>query len=199
MSSAREEILRSLRAAGVAPHPRPEPHARVAAASRDEQVARFEQMLREAGGELHCAAGAEVAAVVRSLPACARARRIVSFVPELLASTVSPLPSDVRALADVDFALLSGEIGVTENGAVWVSAEDPVRRASAFLAEHVALVLHAQDLAWDLHEAYARLADRDLPSFGSFVCGPSKTADIEQALVIGAHGPRSLAVVLVAA
>jgi L-lactate dehydrogenase complex protein LldG len=154
-------------------------------------------MLREAGGELHRAAPGELASVVRSLPACARAQSRLSFVPDALASKVSPLPGDVRTLAGLDFALLPGEIGVAENGAVWIRAEDATRRASAFVAEHVALVLAAKDLVSDLHEAYARLGARDLPAFGSFVCGPSKTADIEQALVIGAHGPRSLAVVLV--
>jgi L-lactate dehydrogenase complex protein LldG len=195
--SARDEILRSVRAARLEPHARPESPAHSAAAGApEERTRRFEAMLREAGGELRRSAPDEVASVVRSLPACARARSIVSFVPTALASTLSPLPGGGRARADVDFALFRGAIGVTENGAVWVDAEDAVQRATCFLAEHVALVLETRNLVADMHEAYARLAVR-VPTFGSFLCGPSKTADIEQALVIGAHGPRSLAVVLV--
>jgi L-lactate dehydrogenase complex protein LldG len=69
--------------------------------------------------------------------------------------------------------------------------------AALFLAEHLALVVRAGDVVSDMHEAYARLARSAPPCYGVFVSGPSKTADIEQALVVGAHGPRSLALLLV--
>ncbi|MGH6693078.1 MAG: LutC/YkgG family protein, partial [Gammaproteobacteria bacterium] len=83
-----------------------------------------------------------------------------------------------------------------ENGAVWVPAGSLPQPAALFLAEHVALVVRMGDVVADMHEAYARLARGPLPAYGVFVAGPSKTADIEQALVIGAHGPRALDVYL---
>ena len=66
-----------------------------------------------------------------------------------------------------------------------------------FLTQHLVLLLERSSLVDQMHEAYARLGARvGQTGYGCFLCGPSKTADIEQALVVGAHGPRSLAVVL---
>ena len=46
-----------------------------------------------------------------------------------------------------------------------------------------------------MHHAYDRIAQAEYP-FGLFLAGPSKTADIEQSLVLGAHGSRSMTVFL---
>ena len=69
-------------------------------------------------------------------------------------------------------------------------------RALPFVAMHLVLLLRADQLVADMHGAYAALS-RDASGFGVFVSGPSKTADIERALVIGAQGPRSLLVVVI--
>ncbi len=93
----------------------------------------------------------------------------------------------------VDFCVLPAELGVAENGACWITDHGRANRAVCFLAQHIAIVVSAATLVHNLHEAYARL---ELPrrGFAMFLSGPSKTADIEQALVIGAHGPRSCTV-----
>jgi L-lactate dehydrogenase complex protein LldG len=153
-------------------------------------------MLREAGGVAVRARRARLRDVAAELVARVDAHRVLSYLPELLASTAVAPPDDPHALADVDLALFRADFGVAENGAVWVSDEVAVPRAAFFLPEHVAVLLDVADLVPDMHAAYARLG-APLPSFGCFVAGPSKTADIEQALVIGAHGPRSLTLVLV--
>jgi L-lactate dehydrogenase complex protein LldG len=71
-----------------------------------------------------------------------------------------------------------------------------VQRAALFLAGRVVIVIGEEQLVDDLHEAYERI-DVRTHVYGAFIAGPSKTADIEQALVIGAHGPKELTLVLV--
>jgi L-lactate dehydrogenase complex protein LldG len=101
-----------------------------------------------------------------------------------------------RESARHDFVVLAGELAVAENGAVWVSGAGVSHRVLYFLSQHLALVVPASTVVHNMHEAYARLKIGQSP-FGTFISGPSKTADIEQALVIGAHGARSLTVFLV--
>ena len=103
---------------------------------------------------------------------------------------------DPHQLEAVEFAILPGQFAVAENAAVWVTSRAVRHQAIYYLTQHLALVVPRDQLLHNMHEAYARLSF-DQAEFGCFISGPSKTADIEQSLVIGAHGPRSLAVFLV--
>jgi L-lactate dehydrogenase complex protein LldG len=104
--------------------------------------------------------------------------------------------SDPHQLDDVDFAILPGELAVAENAAVWVTDSAVPYRVLYFLPQHLALVVPAASLVHNMHEALVRIDVSQRP-FGCFLSGPSKTADIEQSLVIGAHGARSMTVFLV--
>jgi L-lactate dehydrogenase complex protein LldG len=127
----------------------------------------------------------------------ASAERIVSAIPELGIGGVNLADvADAHLLADVQFAVLRGEFGVAENAAVWVTDDQLPHRAIYFLCEHLALVIAAGDMVHNMHQAYQRLPQQ-AAGFGTFLAGPSKTADIEQSLVIGAHGPKSLTVFVV--
>lgn len=103
---------------------------------------------------------------------------------------------DGRQLEKVDLAIIKGQIGVAENGAVWVTENELQVRVLPFIAQHLVIVLHATDILPTMHDAYARIGGPET-GFGTFIAGPSKTADIEQSLVLGAHGARSLTVFLV--
>jgi len=93
----------------------------------------------------------------------------------------------------MDVAILAGVFGVCENGAVWVHQFE--HRAIPFITQHLILILKQEMLLSTMHEAMSKIS-HDLPGFGAFISGPSKTADIEQSLVYGAHGPRTLKVIL---
>ena len=107
-------------------------------------------------------------------------------------------PNDVEKPGDLDgtdLAIVDGRIGVCENGAVWIQ-QDVEQRAIYFIAESLVLVLDRRNLVNNMHEAYKRIDTGDY-GYGVFISGPSKTADIEQALVMGAHGARDVTVLLV--
>lgn len=126
-----------------------------------------------------------------------QAQHTLSLIPELVTGTeaihAGERPHDLRHL---DCVVLPGSFGVAENGAVWVDAQGLRWRVAPFITQHLILVVPAQELVHHQHQAYARLQFRE-PGFGVFISGPSKTADIEQSLVIGAHGARSHLVYLV--
>lgn len=121
-----------------------------------------------------------------------------------IASPLSEVAGNVRLesvqspheLAGVDIAVIRGRLGVAENGAIWVTESDCVHRVLPFICQHLVIVLPVADIVPDMHAAYARIRV-DEEGFGLFIAGPSKTADIEQALVIGAQAARSLTVLLV--
>jgi len=139
-----------------------------------------------------------VRAAVATLPVVVQASKVASLVPEAHPGNFAlGAIEDPHTLADVDVAILRGEFAVAENGAVWVPATVLGRRqALPFITQHLVLVVEPAVVLHTLHEAYARLRF-DGPGFGLLISGPSKTADIEQALVIGAHGARSTVVFLV--
>ena len=103
--------------------------------------------------------------------------------------------TDPHELEQLELAIFEGRLGVAENGAVWVNETQLAHRAAPFITQHLVLLLKREQIVWNMHQAYEKL-EKDLPGFGVFIAGPSKTADIEQSLVLGAHGPISLTVFL---
>ena len=100
---------------------------------------------------------------------------------------------DPHELADTDLAILRAHFGVAENAAVWMTEECMIERALPFICQHLAVLIDKKDIVGTMQEAYERLGVAAY-GFGVFIAGPSKTADIEQSLVLGAHGPVSMTV-----
>lgn len=97
---------------------------------------------------------------------------------------------DVHNLKDIDLAVVKGNFAIAENGAIWMKDEDNKHRALYFIAQNIVIVIDEKEILNNMHEAYERI-NFDNSGYGAFISGPSKTADIEQSLVIGAHGPKS--------
>jgi L-lactate dehydrogenase complex protein LldG len=105
--------------------------------------------------------------------------------------------STAHVLERVEKAYIRGTIGVAENGAIWISEADIVNRLLPFICQHLVIVLDREEIVANMHEAYRALSATPIEGYGVFIAGPSRTADIEQSLVTGAHGARSLLVYLV--
>lgn len=103
---------------------------------------------------------------------------------------------DPKELQAIDVAIIPGELGVAENAAIWVTEDACVHRALPVITQHLILVLAKDQLVGNLHQAYERI-QIDGVGYGVFIAGPSKTADIEQSLVIGAQGARSLTILFI--
>jgi L-lactate dehydrogenase complex protein LldG len=125
------------------------------------------------------------------------ANRVVTTLAELsdIAELNTGQAMDPHTLEDIELTVTKAHFAVAENGAVWVTEDVIGQRVLPFICQHLAVVVDAKNIVPTMHEAYQRIGD-SLYGFGTFIAGPSKTADIEQSLVLGAHGPRSMTVFL---
>ena len=160
--------------------------------------AQFIATLEGIGGACHIASNiSEVNARLEELPEFNDGPQIYSALPGIERANVDLAAiDDPHDLQDIDFAVFPGELAVAENGAVWVTDEHVRHKVTYFITQHLALVVPANKLLHNMHQAYEQIRFT-AGQFGVFIAGPSKTADIEQSLVIGAHGARSLQVFLV--
>lgn len=123
-------------------------------------------------------------------------KRLITTLPEL--SEIASLDwnnVDPHSLQDVELTVVKAHFGVAENSALWVTDDILGQRISPFIAQYLAIIVHKNDIVRTMQQAYERIGNQEY-GFGTFIAGPSKTADIEQSLVLGAHGARGLIVFL---
>ena len=160
----------------------------------EDRVSTFADNLKAAGGEaVVLQPGEDVNAVIRR--AFPKVRRVASNLAGITCATFNPDDlDDPRELNGIDLSVVRASFGVAENGAVWLPLN--VRfKAVYFISEALVILLDRRELVNNMNEAYRRTAATEY-SYGTFMAGPSKTADIEQALVFGAHGPMRVMVIL---
>ncbi|WP_420147837.1 LutC/YkgG family protein [Spirosoma sp.] len=193
--STRDQMLARVRQ--NKPEPLPLPDVPTFVNESDDLFTRFRDALAFVGGKLmELNPGDSLSESLRqSFP---DAIRVASSVPLPGIDLVSvDTETDKMVIEQIDLTVLKGDFFVAENGAVWLPEPDMLNRSLPFITQHLVLVVDRNTLVPNMHVAYQHV-DRASLTYGVFICGPSKTADIEQSLVVGAHGARSLTVVVTA-
>ena len=156
----------------------------------------FMNMTKSVGGNaIEVEAGRDVNELIREL--FPDAKEIASNLPEI---PIAPRnPHDVgraRDLNGTDVGIIRGKFGVAENACIWIP-QTMKEKAVCFISENLIILLPKSQIVNNMHEAYKRIEfDKEYDGYGTFISGPSKTADIAQVLVMGAQAARSATVLL---
>ena len=125
------------------------------------------------------------------------AKEIASNLPEITIATRNPdTVGRARDLNGTDVGIIRGQFGVAENACIWIP-QTMKEKAVCFISENLVILLPKSQIVNNMHEAYKRIEfDKEYDGYGTFISGPSKTADIAQVLVMGAQAARSATVLL---
>lgn len=156
-------------------------------------VEKYTQVLQSIGGKVHVVENTEQ--VIQILRASFNgAERIVSSLPYLssIAENYGE-DDDPHSFKNVELFVMESPLAVAENSAVWITDNHVQQRVLPFITQHLAVIINRNTIAATMHDAYDVIAFTEY-GFATFIAGPSKTADIEQSLVLGAHGPKTMTV-----
>ena len=178
----------------------------IKATTYPDPLLQFMNMTKSVGGNaIEVEKGRDVNELIREL--YPDAKEIASNLPEITIATRNPDEvGRARDLNGTDVGIIRGSFGVAENACVWIP-QQMKEKAVCFISENLVILLDKKQIVNNMHEAYARLSNAsgktvgdtelfDQYGYGSFISGPSKTADIAQVLVMGAQAARSATVLL---
>ena len=204
--SSKEDILKKYRANVREKFDMPD-LSDIRAITYPDPLLQFMNMTKSVGGNaIEVAKGADVNALIREL--YPDAKEIASNLPEITIATRNPDEvGRARDLNGTDVGVIRGMFGVAENACVWIP-QQMKEKAVCFISENLVILLDKKQIVNNMHEAYARLTNAsgkttgdtelfDQYGYGTFISGPSKTADIAQVLVMGAQAARSATVLLI--
>ena len=122
----------------------------------------------------------------------------VTGVPFEFLDTSSPY--EVRDLEICDVGISGCDALIAQTASILITTQSAGGRSLSVLPPHHVVIATREQMVTTMVDGYALLREKlqgEWPSFISFITGPSRTADIERVLVLGAHGPKKLTVILI--
>jgi L-lactate dehydrogenase complex protein LldG len=192
--SSKEDILKKYRANVRVKFDMPD-LSDIKAITYPDPLLQFMNMTKSVGGNaIEVEKGRDINELIREL--YPDAKEIASNLPEITIATRNPDEvGRARDLNGTDVGIIRGMFGVAENACVWIP-QQMKEKAVCFISENLVILLDKKQIVNNMHEAYRRIEFNDY-GYGSFISGPSKTADIAQVLVMGAQAARSATVLLI--
>ena len=193
--SSKEDILKKYRANIRQQFDMPD-LSDINAITYPDPLLQFMNMTKSVGGNaIEVESGRDINELIREL--YPDAKEIASNLPEITIATRNPdTVGRARDLNGTDVGVIRGKFGVAENGCVWIP-QQMKEKAVCFISETLIILLPKSQIVNNMHEAYKRIEfDKTYDGYGTFISGPSKTADIAQVLVMGAQAARSVTVLL---
>ena len=161
-----------------------------------EPLVQFVKMTEMVGGQvIEVDPGRDINMLIREL--FPDAKEIASNLPEITIATRNhERVGRARDLNGTDVGVIRGKFGVAENACIWIP-QTMKEKAVCFISENLIILLPKSQIVNNMHEAYKRIEfDETYDGYGTFISGPSKTADIAQVLVMGAQAARSATILL---
>ena len=191
--SSKEDILKKYRANVREKFDMPD-LSDIKAITYPDPLLQFMNMTKSVGGNaIEVEKGRDINELIREL--YPDAKEIASNLPEITIATRNPDEvGRARDLNGTDVGVIRGSFGVAENACVWIP-QQMKEKAVMFISENLVILLPKSQIVNNMHEAYRRIEFNDY-GYGTFISGPSKTADIAQVLVMGAQAARSATVLL---
>ena len=190
----KEELFQKLRANTREQYDMPDMN--IQGISYPDTFKQFAEMTKTVGGHLvEAKAGDDLNVLIKSL--YPEAKTFASNLPYITIAQKNPdTVAEAKDLDGTDVGIVEGRIGVAENGCVWIP-QTMKEKAVCYISEYLVIILKKSDIVNNMHEAYKRITFDPQYNFAAFISGPSKTADIEQALVMGAQAARGVTVIVV--
>ena len=159
-------------------------------------LVQFVKMTEMVGGQvIEVDPGRDINVLIKEL--FPDAKEIAPNLPAITIATRNPdTVGRARDLNGTDVGIIRGKFGVAETACIWIP-QTMKEKAVCFISENLIILLPKSQIVNNMHEAYKRIEfDNEYDGYGTFISGPSKTADIAQVLVMGAQAARSATVLL---